>query len=61
MTEGKSDVIEISATVEHETQKAILIDAGLKEKVWLPKSQCEINDDGTISMKEWLAKDKGLI
>lgn len=29
--------------------------------IWLPLSQIEINDDGTVSMPEWLAHDKGLI
>jgi hypothetical protein len=29
--------------------------------VWLPRSQIEINDDGTVSMPEWLAMEKGLI
>lgn len=28
---------------------------------WLPKSQVEDNGDGTFTMPEWLAKDKGLI
>lgn len=28
---------------------------------WLPKSQVEINDDGTITLPEWLAQERGLI
>lgn len=29
--------------------------------VWLPTSQIENNNDGTFTLPEWLAKDKGLI
>lgn len=29
--------------------------------VWLPKSQIEVNDDGTVTMPEWLAHEKELI
>lgn len=28
---------------------------------WLPRSQIEINPDGTVTMPEWLAREKGLI
>lgn len=42
------------------TEKAIRIDDG-KEKHWLPKSLVEDNRDGTITLPEWLAKERGLI
>ncbi len=61
MTTGASDIIDVAATLAHETPKAFLVDAGMKEKIWLPKSQVEKNDDGTFAMPEWLAKEKGLI
>lgn len=28
---------------------------------WLPRSQIEINNDGTVTMPEWLAIQKGLV
>ncbi len=28
---------------------------------WVPMSQVEINDDGTVTMPEWLAMEKELI
>ena len=28
---------------------------------WVPRSQVEINDDGTVTMPEWLALEKELI
>ena len=56
----KSDVIDIAAELRHETERAFLIFDGLKE-VWVPKSLAEQNDDGTYTIKEWFAKDKGLI
>ena len=61
MTSGASDIIDIAADLKHESEKAFLIDGGDGKPVWVPKSQVERNDDGTFSMPEWLAKDKGLI
>jgi hypothetical protein len=54
------DIIEIAGELRHETEKAFLIFEGDKE-VWIPKSHVENNGDGTFSMPEWLAMDKGLI
>ena len=56
----KSDVIDIAAELRHETERAYLIFDGVKE-VWVPKSLAEQNDDGTFTIREWFAKDKGLI
>lgn len=59
MTSGKSNLIEVSCEIRHETEKAYLIFDGTKE-VWLPKSQVEV-EDGEVTMPEWLAMEKGLI
>lgn len=53
-------LIDIAGELRHETAKAFLVFDGAKE-VWLPKSIVEHNDDGTWTLPEWLAKDKGLI
>jgi hypothetical protein len=58
---GRSDLVEVAALLVHETEKAVLLDAGGPEKVWVPKSQCEDNGDGTWSMPERVAREKGLI
>jgi len=43
-----------------ETDAAWLLDVG-DDKIWLPKSQCDIDeDDNTIEVPEWLAIEKGL-
>jgi hypothetical protein len=43
-----------------ETNKAWLLDIQ-GEEIWIPKSQCDINeDDHTIEIPEWLADKKGL-
>ena len=61
---GNSDLVDIIVEVKHETDKAILVDDGAK-KVWLPKSQIEFESNGdgtsTVTLPEWLARDKGLI
>lgn len=44
-----------------ETEKAYRFYDGGKEE-WLPKSQCEWDPDSkTMTMPEWLAKEKGFI
>ncbi len=39
--------------IDPKTDKEILI--------WVPKSMAEKNSDGTFTMPEWLAIDKGLV
>lgn len=63
----KSDLVDVECLVLRETEKAYGVANNLgkgktSEVVWIPKSQCQRNvDDGTITMPEWLAMDKGLI
>lgn len=65
--------VDIYCKLVRETSAAYLINDGTEE-VWVPKSQCEWEPEGnspqftalernhgTMSMPEWLAKDKGLI
>lgn len=62
MASGKSDLFEVHVEIKRETGRAILVDAGLEDEIWLPKSQIEIDDEkGTVSIPEWLAKEKGLL
>ena len=56
-----SKLYDFSATVLVETDKAFRLDDGEHEPFWVPKSQVEDNDDGTFTMPEWLAKEKGII
>lgn len=59
---SKSDLIDIACIIVTETEKAYLIDHGAKAKVWVPKSQCEYDEnDKTLALPKWLAKDKGII
>ena len=63
----KSKLIDISAIVRHQTDSAFLLYDGRSEekdktkelRVWVPKSQVEDNGDGTFTMPEWLAMEKG--
>ncbi|UFX42164.1 hypothetical protein HAP47_0023170 [Bradyrhizobium sp. 41S5] len=56
----KSDLVDIAAELKVETPAAFKIFDG-KTTEWVPKSQVERNDDGTWTMPEWLAKEKGFI
>lgn len=67
-----SKLIDVSAELRHETDNAYLLYDGRSEikkgdnkpselRIWVPKSQVENNDDGTFTMPEWLALEKGFI
>lgn len=56
----KRELIDIAAEVRGETDRAWRLFDGTKTE-WVPKSQVEQNEDGTFTMPEWLAKDKGFI
>jgi hypothetical protein len=64
MSEYASDLIDVSAMLRGETDKAVRIFDGTKE-VWLPKSQVEVERGTagrvTVTMPFWLAHDKGLV
>jgi hypothetical protein len=53
-------LFDMAAEIRRETDKAWLLFDGTKE-AWVPKSQVEDNKDGTFTMPEWLAKDKGFV
>lgn len=56
--------IEITVEILRESERAIYVtDGDVKE--WLPKSQIEyegeVGQTVVVTMKEWIAEDKGLI
>ena len=67
----KNQEVEIDVVVKRTTEKAILVNFGVPEEIWLPKSQisdwCGGPDDepglGTTSVfiPEWLAIEKGMV
>ncbi len=68
----KSNLIDISAVIRHETDSAYLLYDGRSEikkddtvpselRVWVPKSQVEYDGIKTFTMPEWLALEKGFI
>jgi hypothetical protein len=62
----KSELVDVTVILKHQTERAVLVDHGGKEPVWLPLSQCEIapNTDGkthTVTMPTWLATEKEMI
>lgn len=66
MSGHRSDLVDLAVVLKRETDKAWCVDAGGSADVWLPKSQCELERGGagradTLTLPEWLAKEKGLI
>lgn len=58
---AKRELVDISGYVQGETELAFRFNDG-DQTVWLPKSQCQWNEtDKTMTMPEWLAKEKELI
>lgn len=62
----KTKLIDITVIICHHTDRAVYADFGGKEPVWLPLSQIEIspNEDNsthTLTLPEWLAREKGMI
>jgi len=66
------ELVDIAASLRHETESAYLLFDGRSEikkgdttpseiRTWVPKSQVENNGDGTWTMPEWLALEKGFI
>lgn len=63
---GRSDLIDLSVVLVHETDRAVLVDHGGEGSVWVPKSLCEIERDAsgktwTLTLPERVAQEKGLI
>ncbi len=66
---SKRELVDLAGCLHAETDKAILFSdtAHKEDAVWLPKSQVEFVHDGgqerfiTVTLPEWLAKDKGLL
>lgn len=59
------ETVDIEAKLFKETDNAygILEDAGSFDApsvIWLPKSQTEYDGEGTFTIPEWLAVEKGL-
>lgn len=46
--------------LKHETENAFLVNDGDKD-YWLPKKLTEDNGDGTFTIPEWLAIEKGIV
>jgi hypothetical protein len=60
MRSSSPKLVDIAAELRGETDRAYRLYDGSKTE-WLPKSQVEDNGDGTFTMLEWLAKEKGFI
>ncbi len=66
MSNYRSDLVDISVVLVHQTEKAVLVDHGGDGNVWLPRSAIEIEKDSngktwTVTLPERLAQEKGLI
>lgn len=66
MSDYRSDLVDISVVLVHQTEKAVLVDHGGDGNVWLPRSAIEIEKGAngktwTVTLPERLAQEKGLI
>ena len=61
MVRGQSDLFDFAAVIVHETDAATLLDVGLDDPVWFPKSVLQDNGDGTWTVPERLAVEKGIV
>jgi hypothetical protein len=57
---SNTELVDIEAELRHETDKALLLWDG-ERQAWVPKSYVEDNGDGTFTMPEWLAHQKGFV
>jgi len=61
--------VEIKVSVKRETERALLVDFGGKEEVWIPKSQItdwgpsdkDLAQADCIFIPDWLATAKGMV
>ena len=53
-------LVDITAEIKAASPKAWKLFDGTKTE-WVPRSLVENNGDGTFTMPEWLAKEKGFI
>jgi RNase P/RNase MRP subunit p29 len=60
MRSSDPKLVDIAGELRGETGKAYRIFDGAKTE-WVPKSQAQLNDDGTFTMPKWLAKERGFI
>lgn len=60
MTDSRDLLTEIAGEIRGETDKAWRLFDGAVT-AWVPKSLVEDNGDGTFTMPEWMAKEKGFI
>lgn len=62
----RPEIIDLSVIIVHATARAVLVkETEDSEGAWLPLSQVEIDGEpgrvGTVTLPEWLAREKGLI
>jgi len=58
--EVSDKLFDFAAELKHETDAAYLVTDG-SEDYWLPKSMTEDNGDGTFTIPEWMAIEKGIV
>jgi len=65
MTDPK--LVDLDLKVVHQTEKAFLLTDGREDangdliSEWVAKANCENNNDGTFTMPEWSAIEKGFV
>lgn len=57
---SNNEPVQVACKIIRTTEKAILINDGIKD-IWLPSRYVKLINDDEIELPEWLAKDKGII
>ena len=69
----RSDLVDIKVILHHETspgeenEGAYLVSTDFKDKVWVPKSRCQLEGgdpprkEATLTLSQSLAEEKGLV
>lgn len=55
------NIITLKINIMMSSGSAMMFENLKGQKVWVPKSLCEYDNDGELQIPEWLALDKGLI
>lgn len=62
MPSGRSDLIDVDVDLIHETDRAWLFSTDGENRIWVPKTLGEYDEDGKqVALPRRIAEEKGLV